>query len=826
MSSVNVTPAQIAGADPARVLSPEAQDVLERLKDYYRNVGKPKLAQNYGRHLRVLFSWAEGRGYSVHALPPTAVEEFLSDLLNAGQKATTTYLVRGQLKASLRAAHESLGIDFAHIEYQTGKPPEVRQAQKAKAREKKAAARAETDAARQTAIAAAQAVYAAHTPGEGADAALDVPLETAPMSDTYAPAAAGVAPTAPPAAAAQTPTVVVMNAPPQQRQMTTIGQGPRQPVAPASSQPARGITISNHVFTGPWVKISRISDGSEPFIPPGTEQYVTTQAAAQLVAHGDIGDYLQRLVLPTIPLRSSVTSVQFVFYELNDKRQPTGRRDELVISVPMGGASSSVNGSSTASASQGPSFDRATEYLLKKLDQDADAAKRRADELQEQLRSAKDAQTTFLLTQQMERERELKRELEERKERELARALTPAPTPAPAALPFNGPLAGFPAMSFDPPKADTSLADAMRAMAEQNAKTLEVLATAMRPAPVAAQKDTSEWLVPFMSQMNQQAQAQSQAQQQMMLTLMQTQQAQSQQASQQMMQLMLSKESATEKILLMQLQKAEAQANAPKGDEVEDFAEKLQKMKMVTDMLGGGGGSSFISDIFQNMDTIGAGAAQIIAAAKGGAAAPGPTRAVLAEQQQLMGQAQQQTPQLPPKQKPEAQRPVEPPKPTPAMLEAHAVLVKAAEARDEKAVADGFVKLMVELSTAQEPFVGMARRVLAAFETAEDEGELYTLAKNLYIVVGAQPFRPVCKYLAKVFARWYSPLHQAFFDVPKELPANVEDADVSDSTSGPQAATQQEAAAPDADLVDDGEDDEEDDGEDGDDGDDADGEAA
>jgi hypothetical protein len=69
-------------------------------------------------------------------------------------------------------------------------------------------------------------------------------------------------------------------------------------------------------------------------------------------------------------------------------------------------------------------------------------------------------------------------------------------------------------------------------------------------------------------------------------------------------------------MLLAQLQEAKADARAPKGDEMEDFAEKLQKMKMVSDMLGGGGGSSggsIIGELLSNAEAIGEGAAKIIA---------------------------------------------------------------------------------------------------------------------------------------------------------------------------------------------------------------------
>jgi hypothetical protein len=300
---------------------------------------------------------------------------------------------------------------------------------------------------------------------------------------------------------------------------------------------------------------------------------------------------------------------------------------------------------------------------------------------------------------------------------------------------------------------------------------MEVLAGALRPQPAAPQKDTSEWLVPFMSQMNQQAQAQAAAQQQMMLSLMQSQAAQQaaaaeaqRQSSQQMMQLMMGKESATEKILMMQLQKAEAQANSPKEDELESFADKLQKMKMVSDMMGGGGGGSLLTELLANADTIGAGAAKIIDAAKGNGLAGAPTAAVAQEQRQIAG-----APALPPSAQGD-----EFPKPSAAVMEAHKVFAKAVDDRDDTETANTFLAYLKELVTAQEPYASMGQRLMKAFQQAEDEGELYTLAKNLWIVVGEKSMRPHAKYAARVLAENYTALHQSIFDEPRTLPEDEE----------------------------------------------------
>jgi hypothetical protein len=573
-----------------------------------------------------------------------------------------------------------------------------------------------------------------------------------------------------------------------QRPLSTIGNAGQKAAAPSAPQAARGVVLNNHTFTGAFVKISRIADGSEAFTPPGTETFITTLPASQLAAHGDVAAFLQSYIVKGLRLPPTVSQVHFVFHELNDRRQPTGRRDEMVVSVmsEQGVPQQAFSGGLAGLPTGGGMSDPTTNYLLRKLDEEAAEAKKRSEGLQEQLRDAKDSHTTFMLMQSFQKEQDLRKELEVKREREAARIATPPPPPP---QPFGG-FGGmpFPPMPLfnDPPKPDTSLADAMRAMAEQNAKTLEVLAGAFRPVAPAPVKDTSEWLVPFMGQMQQQAQAQAQANQQMMLTIMQNQAAQQaaaaesqRQSSQQMMQLMMGKESTVEKILIAQLQEAKAQANAPKGDDIEDLAEKLQKYKMVSEMMGGGGsGASILTELLQNADTIGAGAAKVIEAAQGkGGAMGAPTKQIIQQQQQLAGAP------APAQLTAGPQVSAEPPTPPESVLKAHADFVAAVEARDEQAVAQNFVLFVKELATAQQPFAAMGARILTAFQQAEDEGELYTLAKNLWIVVGQKALRPQAKYVARTLAGFYESLHEAMYGEPGSL-AEDEDEDEDEGDEG------------------------------------------
>jgi hypothetical protein len=418
-----------------------------------------------------------------------------------------------------------------------------------------------------------------------------------------------------------------------------------------------------------------------------------------------------------------------------------------------------LNGFSSFGTSTSAPQDSATTYLLRKLDEDAAEAKRRAEEYQTQLREAKDAQQVFMLTQMHQREQDLRKELEEKRDREVAR-LAVVPAPVPTAMPPMPMMPPMPLFAPEPPKPDTSMADMVRALSEQQSKMMEAMVLATRPVPPPPQKDTAEWLVPFISQMNAQAQAQAQANQQMLMTVMQS--------NQQFMQAMLTRENPMEKFLLMQVQEVKAAANAPKADAVEDFADKLQKYKMVGDMLGGGGGGSLLTELLANADTIGAGAAKVIDSMKGGGAglAGAPTAAVRQEQQVLAGGPAQ--PKLPAAAQGQANG--EFPPPSESVLKAHKALAIAVEKRDDEATAGAFLAFVKEMVTAQEPYASMGRRLMTAFQQAEDEGELYTLAKNLWIVVGEKPMRPQAKYTARVLAEFYSALHEQIFGEARTLP--------------------------------------------------------
>ena len=68
-------------------------------------------------------------------------------------------------------------------------------------------------------------------------------------------------------------------------------------------------------------------------------------------------------------------------------------------------------------------------------------------------------------------------------------------------------------------------------------------------------------------------------------------------------------------------------------------------------------------------------------------------------------------------------------------------------------------------------------------------------------------FRPSAKLAAKVFAKWYSPLHKAFFDVEKTLPSLAEAEDGAQGSEAAQTVEQGDEGEGEEDGDDEGEED-------------------
>lgn len=817
--TIQVTPAMLAGINrpgEGRQVSPEAQDLVSRIRDHYRSLNKASAAHNYSRHLKSFFAWAEGAGYSIRNLPVDAVESFLASLAAAGQKETTLYVMRTQLKAALREIHNVLGVDMSHLEYQTGKPPEVRKAQKQKEKQQRAEKRLVQTAAQLQAIQAAQASLFAGRPGFTLPAQTEptgnlggfpddsntLPTPEYPMSDQSAPQTAGQSAggSAPAATQQSQNPVVVVQMPPQNTRPTAsvVSNGATQATGARTVQPTRGLQINTLMFTGPYIKISYIADGSNPLSPPGTEIALQLLPTSQVAPHGDLATYLQQFIIPKMRLGSLTSQVQFVFHELNEKRQPTGRKDEMVVSVPLSG---DVSGAAPVQTQQiqpvggqpatlpfgapAGGMDEATRFLLTKLDREAEEAKRHAQEVQEQMRKASDTTSMMMLMQQFQRAEDARREAENRRDAEAMRAMQQAQQAQFAAL---APPTPMPMPTVLPPEPQQNVAaEFAKALAESQRSMMELVIAFMNrpqptPPPPPVQKDAAEWLVPFMAQMNQQAIQQQQAQQQMLVGIMQ--------GNQQFMQALITRESPELKFMMQQLQEVKAAANSPKADEVESFADKLQKYRMVGEMLGGGG-SNVLSELLANADTIGAGAAKVIAAAKSGKEPQIP--------QLPMNGARQNAPQLPAaiQQQQAAQQEAPIPAPPQEALAHLQSVVEGLNQGDDQAVVNNVLELVKALLNAPEPYPVIGRRMLVTLKTAEDEADLTILAKNLWSQLGQPVDRPAAKMVAKILTRWYSVIHQQVFGEPRNLEDAVDGDEEGEQSEQEEQVEQAEQGEPD-----------------------------
>lgn len=739
---------------PTKTVSPEAEDLLLRLRDHYRNQGKAAAASNYARHLRSFFSWAEASGHTLQTLPAESVEAYLDSL---NQKETSKYVIRTQIKSALREAHNSLGVDFAHLQYESGKPRAVRQAQKAKEKEKRAEKRIEKAASVlqfpfvpvTTQATVAPDAYE-HEPVEEFD---HMAAETHPTDTPTPPPPQGI--TAGVSPGGNQPIVVMV---PQQN--NNQNNQPKKPLATIGggngAAPQRGVTINNHTFTGSHIRVSRIADGNDPFVPMGTESYVTTLMASQIAPHGDVAAYMQQFIIPKLRLSQNTSQVPFVFHELNDRKQPTGRRDELVVSVPLGlGSDSGLHGMPSIPAPYGhtPQFDPATQFMFKKLDDDKAAAEKREERLAEELKQTKDSQMQFFLMQQMQREQELKQQLDQQKMQAMQQAMQQNSAPPPVA----------PVIMPEPPRIDP-MVEMQKAREESNSRLLEaIIVKSMTPPPAPPppppQKDVTEWLIPLMTQMNQQAMQMQQANQQMMLQAMQSQA--------QFLQTLATRESPEVKLLRDELKEVRASANSPKADDVEDFADKLQKFKMVGEMLGGGGGGGgggIIESLLANADTIGEGVAKVLAARNTPAAATQTTIPATVMQAPTPAAPQlQAAPSGPPKPSPELR----------AMLDSAAE--KALKGDDEQGAVTSLLDFIRTMGTSPEPFPNYGERVLNALRTIEDDDDLYAVMKHLWVFMGERPNKPAAKALTAAFFKWFPLIHQQVFGEVRYLAGQTEE---------------------------------------------------
>ena len=145
---------------------------------------------------------------------------------------------------------------------------------------------------------------------------------------------------------------------------------------------------------------------------------------------------------------------------------------------------------------------------------------------------------------------------------------------------------------------------------------------------------------------------------------------------------------------------------------------------------------------------------------------------------------------------------IDPPADALASLNAAADLGTSEETEAVEGRVQHFVEFLKALNTANHPvFQKQLERLLKAFSQADDEDDLYTLTKHLWIVVGEKPNKPVARLMADAIAKYYAMIHKSLFGKARALgaphivgrgaPGNVPATTTSESTVPEQSAADQ-----------------------------------
>lgn len=748
--------------------APEAQLAVDAIKNHYHAQGKKNAAESYPKLLRQWLLWGQAKGWTATTMPPDAVELFLAE---KGSAFTTTAIMRNVFKAILNIA-PTLGIELA---------PQVLSAEKYK---KKGTVRL-ADGTIQSNVPDQPFM---ETPMPDSNSSMPS-LDVVDISDNT-PVAAPVAPPQPPIPA-PSPVVAAqpVAAPPpalQSVQHAIMGgarvvqpKAPKAPTAPAptSDEKAAKALLS----TAPFFRISRVSDGSDPRIPPGMTTFVGVFPSKDLILNGDIPDFLQRHVVPKTQIRPGTGEILFVVEELDSHRRPTGRREEFPISVPFGGG---MNQNPFASFPQMPAEpaapaapvepSRTEDIYLKRLEEKIAAADEREAELQKKLHESTNMATTMMLMSQMQREQDLRRELED------ARSERSRP-------PMNDPFAGLgaglagmggmapPSMNHlnmpppEPAPRDDSMKELIKILAER---------AFAPPPPPPPQRDPMEMMMTMMTFMEKLKPAGP---------------------SPEVVALAAKVEAMASKVE----EKLAGSGTKTLKDQLADLVAVRQTMEALS---GGGNEPSTLEMLAQNAEPILQGVANIISAGKGGqplmpepvpvprrlppAPAPVP-RAAPRPVQQAPQQVQQQV-------QVQQQKKADPPGGALAAL----AIMENAPADSDQEIISAFVQALQELANAGEPFATMFKRLLNALQQSDVMQDIYAIVKTMFYGLGKRVPHKTTDKVAKVLHRHYTDIYKALFG---GVERRLEDAD--DVATGSQApvevtangATDEEEASEDGD---------------------------
>jgi hypothetical protein len=93
------------------------------------------------------------------------------------------------------------------------------------------------------------------------------------------------------------------------------------------------------------------------------------------------------------------------------------------------------------------------------------------------------------------------------------------------------------------------------------------------------------------------------------------------------------------------------------------------------------------------------------------------------------------------------------------------------ETEDDEELVNSFVEFMKGLNTSPDKlFQVQLERILKVFQQCDDEEDVYTLCKQLWIVVGMKADKAGAKKLSAAITKWYPLIHKSFFGEARMLP--------------------------------------------------------
>lgn len=811
-----------------RILSPQAQELVKKIKEKYTAEGKAGAAENYPGLIGKFFKWAEASGHAINTLPEDAVEAFL-DAYNP-EKLSSKDVMRQQIKSITNKISAEFGINMNHLVFKKNEAPKLSAAEKrARKAAKEAAKVGQLVPNVQVAETPAENEFYDPEPvaqeDENMAEELSVSTAAAPAFEAFGP---GGVPQMPQSAGIS-PQVLVVQAPAPEAPAAAKGNGKANnnsnAVKPA--QVPTHFIVNGIAFRGPYTRISRVADGLEPGVMPGSETILFVVPTANIVKAGDPAQFLQHFVVPQLRFPPTATQVTFVLEELTAKREPTAVRAEISVgltnNMPVSGLGGFPMPAAPAPAQYAPpppaptpQNDRTLDFLLKRMESDIENARKREQELQEKMAKESNVQMQMMLMQMQEKAAAERRVLEERmfEEQRRSRMMEFPPPPSgfgPMGPGFGPPSFGpssVPTLPLDPlpsPLSPPSQVDMLKPVVEQLGGLTTTLINATLNKPQAPQKDSMEVMLPFISAMNQQMMQQQQQNQAMLVQI--------QQANQQMMHALLTKppqESATEKFLAQQLQYMERRLEQKENSsgEFERMLTMVLKLKQVApEILGGGeqrGG--LLEMLIENSDSLLGGAAQLMQAMQGG----GQPQIPVIQPKGAMAGAPQPRP-LPQRQTPPPQDDAQPvnrqPKAAPAPQEVVVQATPAPEATNgsgEQKPAEPNMKPVTEavermgeiakkdevdgdelipafqnyfgtLGSVSEQHQNLASQILTAFEQVESYEDVYEITKAIRATGNLPARNQETKDIAKALHMFYSEIYAAFFDGKQKKLADADE---------------------------------------------------